>query len=94
MDIQSDQVKVFGKRVLVEKERLDAGGIRLTPIQEEDGKKNSGKIVAIGSARIIDRLRGIRVGQTVWFRKFFVANDGQSDSLVFVDIENITGIRK
>jgi co-chaperonin GroES (HSP10) len=84
--------KPFGKRVLVEKERLDAGGMRLTPTQEEDGQKNTGKIVAVGQVGWLARLRGIRVGATIHFKKFFVCNDGQVDSLVFVDLDAVTGI--
>jgi hypothetical protein len=35
------EVKVHGPYVLIEKERLDVGGMRLTPGLDEDGKKNN-----------------------------------------------------
>lgn len=87
-------IKPFGKRVLVEKERLDVGGMSLSPIQEMDGQKNTGKIVAVGKISRSDRKQGIKVGATIYFRKFFVCNDGQENSVVFVDLDAITGIQK
>jgi len=89
-----NNVKPFGKRVLVKKERLDAGGLNLTPTQEEDGLKNTGVIISTGSIPIMDRIRGIKVGAKIHFRKFFVCNDGTENPLVFVDLESITGIEK
>lgn len=86
------KVKVFGKRVLVEKEKIDIGGLRGTPALEEDGMKNTGKIVSIGQIGLKARLAGIKEGITIHFRKFFRCNDGTQDALVFVDVENITGI--
>ena len=86
------KTKPFGRRVLVEKERLDAGGLNLTPTQEEDGMKNSGRIIAIGSIGLLARIRGIKIGAKITFRKFFVCNDGQENSQVFVDLDSITGI--
>jgi len=86
-------VKPFGRRILVEKERLDSGGMKLTPMQEEDGQKNCGKIIAIGSIGIMARLRGIKVGATVYFKKFFIANDGLENPLVFVDVEEVKAIK-
>jgi co-chaperonin GroES (HSP10) len=87
-------IKPFGKRIIVEKERLDAGVMNLTPTQEEEGQKNTGKITAVGSVGLFARLRGIRVGKTVYFKKFFVCNDGQENSKVFVDLDAVTGIGK
>lgn len=88
------KIKVFGNRVLVQKEKIDVGGLRLTPTQEEDGKKNTGKIISVGHVGLINRLRGIKEGATIHFRKYFICNDGMDDSLVFVDIESITGINQ
>jgi len=92
MDTQNNNVKPFGQRVLVVKERLDAGGLKLTPIQEEDGLKNTGRIVAIGQVGFMNRMRGVKVGAKIHFRKFFICNDGMENPLVFVDVESITGI--
>lgn len=94
MPIEKGKIKVIGKRILVEKEKIDLGALRGTPAMEEDGYKNAGKIVAVGNIGLLARLAGVRVGQTVYFRKFFIANEGSEKPLVFVDVENITGIQK
>lgn len=85
-------VKVIGPYVQVEKEKIDAGALRLTPGLEEDGQKNTGKIIGIGQVGLRARLRGIKKGKTIHFRKFFIANDGQQDACVFVNVDDILGI--
>ena len=85
-------IKVFGQRVLIEKERLDVGGLRMTPTLEEDGQKNSGKILAVGQIGLMARFRGIRKGKTIHFKKFFIPNADSGNQLVFVSLEDIIGI--
>lgn len=89
------EIKVLGNRVMVKKERIDCGGLKLTPALEE-GEKNRGKIVAVGQVGLMARLRGVRVGAIVVFKKFFTPNynEGQEGQEVFVDLENILGIEK
>ena len=95
MSSDRNNVKAFGKRVLVKKERIDIGGLVGTPALEEDGMKNTGRIMNVGShVRLIDRIRGIRKGAKIHFRKYFVCNDGTENPLVFVDVESITGIEE
>lgn len=91
--MDSSTVKVLGPRILVKKEQIDAGGMKLTPACEEDGQKNVGKIIAVGQVGLLARLRGVKKGETVYFRKFFTTNHGQDNPLVFVDLENIVGIK-
>ncbi len=86
------KVKVFGERVLVNKKQLDAGGLKLTPAMEQDGYKNTGTIVAVGNLTPEAKVAGIKVGATIYFHKFFIANTDSDNELVFVDIENILGI--
>lgn len=86
-------LKPLGQRVLVRKERLDAGGLKLTPTQEQEGMKNTGTIIAIGQVGFFNWLRGVRVGAKIRFRKYFVADD-ETNPAVFVDVENITAIER
>ncbi len=87
-------VKILGKRVMVRKEKIDCGGMKLTPALEE-GEKNKGVIVAIGQVGLVARLRGIQEGATVVFRKHFVPDyaEGQEGQEVYVDLENILAIQ-
>ncbi len=85
-------LKVFGKRILVEKERIDVGGLRMTPGLEEDGHKNSGKIIAVGQVGLFAWLLGIRKGKTVYFKKYFIPNADSQVQNVFVAVEDIIGI--
>jgi len=89
-----NEIAVLGNRVLVEKEKLDSGGIRLTPTTDADGEKNRGKILAIGQIGLRARLRGVKVGATVYFKKHFIPNhtEGQQQ-LVFVEIEDLLGLQ-
>lgn len=86
------KIKVFGNRVLVEKERLDIGGLQLTPALDEDGQKNTGKIIAVGQIGLMAWLRGIKPGKTIHFKKHFVTNADSQNQLVFVSLEDIVGI--
>jgi len=90
-----NNITVLGKRVLVEKERIDAGGMTLTPTMEADGEKNRGKILAVGQVGAFARSQGVVVGATILFKKFFIPNhdDGQVP-LVFVEREDILAILK
>lgn len=85
-------IKVFGKRVLVEKERIDVGGLRMTPSVEEDGQKNLGKILAVGQIGFMAWLHGIRKDKTIYFKKYFIPNADAGDQKVFVSVEDIIGI--
>ncbi len=85
-------IKVFGKRVLVEKERIDVGGLRMTPSVEDDGQKNLGKILAVGQIGFIAWLYGVRTGKTIYFKKYFIPNADAGDQKVFVSVEDIIGI--
>ncbi len=87
-------IKVWGKTILVKKERIDLGGMRATPALEEDGKKNLGKIMAVGQIGLYARLMGVRKDATVYFRRHFTANADSSDSMVFVNLEDVLGILK
>lgn len=85
-------IKVFGARVLIEKEKLDSGGMKLTMQTEHDGQNNSGVIKGIGSWWM--RFFGLKEGQTIYFRKHFITNAGQPEELVFVYFEDILAINK
>lgn len=90
-----NDVKVLGKRVMVKKDRIECGGMKLTPALEE-GEKNKGTIVAVGSIGILAWLRGVRVGATVVYHKHFTPNhvEGQEGQEVFVELDNVLGILK
>lgn len=88
-----DNIQVIGSRVLVEKERIDSGAFNLTPAMESEGEKNKGKILSVGQVGLMDRLRGLRKGRTIIFKKHFVLNHADGETpLVFVDTENILAI--
>lgn len=89
-------MKIIGKRILVKKERLDVGGLKLQPETEEDGAKNKGVIMEVGQIGLLPRLLGIKKGAKVYFKRFFVANNSQdpSDRPVFVEVEDIVAIEK
>jgi co-chaperonin GroES (HSP10) len=94
-EINKNIKKVFGKRVLVQKEQLDVGALRLTPAMAE-GEKNRGVILAVGQIGILNRLRGIKVGAKVIFNKYFTPNcyaEGQ-ETIAFVELENILACYK
>ena len=96
MDFQKEKsnIQVLGKRILVEKERIDCGGLKLTPTLEEDGEKNKGKIIAVGGIGLFNRLRGVKKGAIVLFKKHFTTNHNQDNPLVFVDMDEVVGIIK
>lgn len=85
-------MKILGKRVLVRKERIDAGGMRLTPALEEDGQKNKGVIIGVGQVGLLNRLRGVKVGAKVSFHKHFTANHEGEEPLCFVEIGEVLSI--
>jgi hypothetical protein len=85
-------LKVLGLRVLVKKERVDCGGLRLTPTIEEDGQKNKGVIIATGQLGVMAWLSGIRKGAKIVFHKHFTANGETEEPLVFVDLDQILGV--
>ena len=88
-----ENVTVIGKRVLVEKERIDSGGLRLSPTMEAEGEKNKGKILAMGDVGILAKLRGVRVGATIIFKKHFIPNHVEGEvPMVFVELEDILAI--
>lgn len=89
-------MKIIGKRVLVKKEYLDAGGLKLQPETEADGVKNKGIIMEIGQIGLLPRLLGVQKGATVYFKRFFVANNSQdpADRPVFVEVEDIVAIQQ
>jgi len=84
-------LKVFGPRVLVEREKIDLGDLVGTPAVNE-GQKNRGVIVGVGQVGILARLRGIREGKVIYFKKHFNANDGLENPRLFVDIDNILSV--
>jgi co-chaperonin GroES (HSP10) len=83
-------MKVVGARVIVEKEKLNSNGLKITHQVDKDGLSNTGKIVAIGSFWM--RLFGIREGKTIQFRKHFITNEDQPNELVFVEFADIYAI--
>ncbi|NIA02350.1 MAG: hypothetical protein GWP15_03125 [Nitrospirae bacterium] len=87
-----EDIKVIGCRVLVEKERIDVGGFKLSPAMEEDGQKNIGKIVEVGQIGWRYKRLGVKKGVTIAFKKFFVINHTQDNPRVFVECENILAI--
>lgn len=84
-------IKVKGNRVIIEKDKIDCGGLKLTPNLEEDGQKNVGKIVNLNWRGL---LRGFRKGQTIRFHKYFITNSGQTDEMMFVELDEILAIIK
>lgn len=92
MSSNSVKVKVMGRRVLVEKEKIDAGAFRLQPETESEGQKNTGIIVGIGQIGLVNKLRGLKVGAKIYFKKHFTSNWDSNNQLVFVDTDSIVGI--
>ena len=85
------KVKVLGRRVLIRKERLDVGGLNVTPAME-DGMKNEGTIVSIGQIGFFKRLK-LKKGTKVLFSKHFIPNQNEeTENLTFVEVENIIAI--
>ena len=91
---EKNNLIVMGKRVLVKIEKLDTGGLNMSPTTEATGEKNKGTIVAVGSIWFA-WFRGIKKGATIVFKKHFVANheEGQ-EQMVFVDLDSILAIEK
>jgi len=88
-----NKITVLGKRVLVEKERIDSGAMMLTPTMEADGEKNKGVILAVGQIGLKAEKLGLKPGVTILFKKFFTPNYVEGEEpLVFVDVENILAI--
>lgn len=90
----SNNIKVMGRRIIVEKEKVDCSGLNLTPAMDEDGQKNKGTIIAVGQVGIFARIRGIRKGAKVVFHKHFIANHEDENPLCFVELEEVLGIIK
>lgn len=85
--------KVLGARVLVEKKRIDSGGMILTPSMEADGEKNEGTVLAMGQVGIRMRMRGLQVGSTILFKRHFIPNHVEGEvPLVFIECEDILAI--
>jgi len=85
-------LKIIGKRVLVAKQKIDVGGLKLSPETEQDGMKNSAKILQVGQVGLLARLRGVRKGRTVHFRKHFMTNADDANAKVFVYLEDILAV--
>jgi len=86
-------MKILGKRILVAKEKIDSGGMRLAPETEKDGLSNSGIVKDVGSIGLINHLRGLRKGCKVYFKKHFITNSGKGgEEFVFVNLEDILSI--
>lgn len=87
------KIVVLGKRVLVEKEKVEAGGFNMSPIVENEGQKNKGSIIAIGDLPAKYKVAGVKVGRTILFKKFFIPNHVEGQPLmVFVELEDILAI--
>jgi co-chaperonin GroES (HSP10) len=90
-----DSVVVLGDRILVKKERLDVGGLKMTVNMEADGEKNKGTVEAIGTGKQMKALRkqGLKVGSTVLFNRHFVPNHVEGEiPMVFVEHDQILAI--
>jgi len=87
-----EKIQVIGQRVLVEKEKIDCGGLKLTPAVEEDGQKNKGKIISVGQLPHKYTLLGVKEGAKILFKKHFTANMGMDDSRLFVDLDEIMAV--
>lgn len=85
-------MKILGKRVLVQKERIDVGGMRLGQETEEDGMQNSGIILQVGEIGLLAWLKGIRVGKRIKFHKHFLANAHSDTPSLFVETNEILSI--
>lgn len=83
-------LKIVGPRVQIAKEKIDSGGLRLTPESESSGLSNTGIIKSTGSWWMW--LLGIRKGKTIHFRKHFITNSGQPNEMVFVYFEDILAV--
>lgn len=84
---------VLGKRILVEKESIDSGGLKLTPTMEADGEKNKGKVLAVGDISAKLQMKGLKVGATVVFKKHFVPNHVEGEvPMVFVETDDVLAI--
>lgn len=86
MDNTPQKVKPKRRSIVVEKNKIDCSGLRLTPKTDEDGMSNSGKIIAVS---LFAFLMGYRKGQEVMFRKHFTANDGSPGEVTFIQVGDI-----
>lgn len=90
---KQSNVTVLGKRVLVEKERIDSGGLRLSPTMEAEGEKNRGRILAVGEIPPKLAMLGLEVGKTIMFKKHFIPNHVEGEiPMVFVETDDILAI--
>lgn len=88
-------MKILGKRVMVEREKLNTGGLKMYADAEENGLTNSGTILAIGNVGLLNRLRGLKVGAKIMYKKHFQSNMGKGgEEFTFVALEEILGIQK
>lgn len=83
-------IKVIGKKILVKKDKINSGGLRITPANDKDGKGNSGTILGVGGVWLW--LIGVRKGKHVYFKKHYITNDGFEDEMVFVNLEDILAV--
>lgn len=91
--VSESNVTVLGKRVLVEKERIDSGGLRLSPTMEAEGEKNKGKVIAVGDIPSKLKLKGLAVGSIIVFKKHFIPNHVEGEiPMVFVETDDILAI--
>jgi len=93
-DKKQPSITVIGKTVLVEKEKIDCGGLKLSPGAEQDGMKNEGRVLEVGTISEKLRMKGLKKGAIIYFKKHFIANMDSENELVFVKTEDILGIKK
>lgn len=91
--ISESNITVLGKRVLVEKERIDCGGLKMSPTMEAEGEKNKGKVIAVGDISPKLKLKGLAVGSVIVFKKHFIPNHVEGEiPMVFVETDDILAI--
>lgn len=89
-DLKGNQVVVLGKRVLVAKDRIDSGGMKLSPTMEASGERNKGKVLAVGQIGFLARFKGVEEGATILFKKHFIPNNIEGEiPMVFVEVGDI-----
>jgi co-chaperonin GroES (HSP10) len=88
-----NMIAVLGDRVLVEKEKIDCGGLKLSPVTDAEGEKNKGRVVAVGQIDRRLKRNGVKVGAVVYFKKHFIPNHVVGEEpIVFVEAGDILGV--
>lgn len=86
----------IGKRVVVTRKKPDVGGLSMPKHLERGAHPDIGEVIMVGNIGFWNKyVRGIRPGALICFTRFSpVAIRDEDLEHLFVDIENVLGVKK